>query len=130
MGLLVLLSIVNGLSESRIHLLHASGLEFVFGIGKFIVTILGSIALYRVIRHPLRAWQFLCAWAVPVSLLAGAAPMVFGHAPAARGVASATGAAILLGLTLWLWHRNLRVPDRPGCPSQPNRRDAESRHGN
>lgn len=110
-GILVACSLPNAFSEALIHIVQDSGAQFVYGVLKLAVGLVGSLALWNILRSPYRALGWLRPWAAGVALLAGAAPVVFGGAKVLpTGLLSFGGAGMGLVVGLLAWRRWIHLP--------------------
>lgn len=105
LGLLVTLSIANGVEQAATHLAAVRRTELAFGILKSVVSVTGAIALWRLLRTPRTALRWLLPWAGLVAILAGMAPVVFGRAPLTTGALSFGASLLALGACLLWWRR-------------------------
>jgi hypothetical protein len=116
MGTLLTLSTLNAIDQAAIHLAAVRGPELAYGALKLLVAAIGGVALWRVLTAPRTALRWLVAWALAVAVLAGAAPVIFGHAPLLTGLLSGGGSLAALAAGCWWWARIMRAGDGAAAP--------------
>lgn len=90
------------------------------GAMKIVVQLVNGLLVLLAALPSRHRWALplLLVWAAAVTATSTLAPVVWGKAAWAVGVASGCAVAALLAILLWGWHRSRRIAGRPGSHQQ------------